>query len=484
MVHNGKLWRLYGGTSIRLCHKVECITRREAEERAKHLHESGGHWGRDALKIVLTDCYHSPKLDISIMNTIQACAKCKNFGAPKLNSLLEPITRRHPFELLVGDYLSMPTGKGGYHTLGLFLDTFSQHLWVTKFKTAGTAKMTVDSLTNIFNNFMVAETFMTDRGRHFNNELVKEYCVRWSCSHHVVTAYSPWINGLVEGTNKLLLHVLKCLCVPNLGEDDTADNDWSKLPKTWTDHLDEAVHALNNRLLPSLKFTPKELLLGLVIDTKRTELIHYTTGPSTVDAATHMAYVAQQRLDGYDEAVQHAIKRKTAFDRRVLRRQPAEVVFTCGQLVQVYQSDLDYTFKTERKLLPKWSSPYRITERLRNSYRLETLAGVHLAGDFSARRLRAFAPREGTKLHIDQQNYMRALAETRIERDAEELQRSDGDKKRVEENEEDSREDEGGDQSDEEQWDRAERREAVRSWSESASEEDMTEGREYDEGVG
>jgi len=310
IIHQGKLWRLYGGTSIRPRHKVECIPREEAEEWAKHLHETGGHWGRDTLKIALMDRYHSPKLDISIMKAIHACARCKNFGAPKLNALLKPITRRHPFELLVGDYLSMPTGKGGYHTLGLFLDTFSQHVWVTKFKTAGTAKTTVDSLNGIFNNFTAAETFMTDGGQHFNNEVVKEYCAKWSCTHHVVAAYSPWINGLVEGTNKLLLHVLKRLCAPSLGEDNTTEDNWQKLPKTWPDHLDDAIRALNNRLLPALKFTPKELLLGLVIDTKRTELMYSTTEPVTVDAATHMVYVAQQRLDGYDEAVCHAIKRK------------------------------------------------------------------------------------------------------------------------------------------------------------------------------
>ena len=155
--------------------------------------------------------------------------------------------------------MSMPMGKGRYHTLGLFLNTFSQHLWVTKFKLAGTAKTTVDSLTSIFNNFTALETFMTDGGRHFDNELVKSYCAKWSCTHHVVAAYSPWINGLVEGTNKLLLHVLKRLCTPNIGKDDTTNKGWEQLPKTWPDHLDDVVRTLNNHLLPALKFTPKEL---------------------------------------------------------------------------------------------------------------------------------------------------------------------------------------------------------------------------------
>jgi len=423
MIDNGKLWRLHGGTSIQPRSRVECISRSKAEVKAEHLHSTAGHWGRDALKIMLTDKYHSPKLDISVMKAIQNCGQCKNFGTTKIHALLEPITRQHPFELLVGDYLSMPTGKGSYHTLGLYLDTFSQHLWVMKFKTAGTAKTTVDSLSTIFNTYTAAEAFMSDGGKHFDNTMVKEFCAKWSCTHHVVAAYSPWINGLVEGTNKLLLHVLKWLCAPNLNEDEYNAITWEKLPKTWTDHLDDAVQALNNRLLPALKHTPKELLLGLVVDTKHTEPTGSTTQVTAAQAAIHMVYVAQQRLDGYDKAIRHALKWKATFDKRVLQRHPGEVVFTKGQLVQVYRNDLDYTFKTERKLLPKWSQPHRVTERLRNSYRLETLTGHSLTGLYNARRLRVFVPKEGSPLHIAQQEYMQQVhgeGDTRVDRDIDE----------------------------------------------------------------
>ena len=115
-----------------------------------------------------------------------------------------------------------------------------------------------------------------------------------------------------------------------------------------------------------------------------------------------MAYVAQQRLDGYAEAVTHALKRQAVFDKRELSQKPGEVVFSKGQLVQIYRSDLDYTFKTERKLLPKWSPPQRATTRNLNSYTLENLDGTPITGRFSARRLRAFIPHEGTKLSREQ----------------------------------------------------------------------------------
>jgi hypothetical protein len=143
-------------------------------------------------------------------------------------------------------------------------------------------------------------------------------------------------------------------------------------------------------------------MLGLVVNTKPSNLNSSNLPITEDDTALQMAYVAQQRLDGYAEAVAHALKRKTAFDRRVLAQKPGEVTFSKGHLVQIYRNDLDYTFKTERKLLPKWSIPQRVTSRHSNSYALETLNGDPLPGSFSARRLRRFIPREGTKLAEEQ----------------------------------------------------------------------------------
>jgi transposase InsO family protein len=263
---------------------------------------------------------------------------------------------RHPFELLVGDYLSMPPGKGAYHTEGLYLDTFLQHIWAFKYKTAGTVKTTLNMLNTITKVFIAPETFMTDRGSHFNNLAVHKFCDTNGCKHHIMPAYLPWVNGLVEGTNKILLHMLKWLCMLDVGESDDKD-EWEKLPKSWPNHLDKVVKALNHRILPTLKFSPKELLLGIVINTPKSELEHAIREPTTEEVAIHMAYVAQQWLDGYKATVKHMIMWKRAFNKWVLKSS-GEVIFKKGQLIQVYQSNLDQMLKTEQKLLPKWSHPH------------------------------------------------------------------------------------------------------------------------------
>lgn len=149
------------------------------------------------------------------------------------------------------------------------------------------------------------------------------------------------------------------------------------------------------------------------MNTKPTEETAATEPVTAEEAATQMAYVAQQQLDGYAEVVAHAIKRKAVFNKRVLAHKPGEVSFSKGQLVQIYQSDLDYTFKTDRKLLPKWSPPQRVVERNLNLYTLERVDRTPIPGNFSARRLRGLMPREGTKLAEEQAEVDRKMAEER-----------------------------------------------------------------------
>ena len=402
MIDDGKLWFVGGGTRVRAVARRECVTKEEAVELARVEHEKGGHFHRDLIKIALLDRIHTPNLDQSIVKAISDCARCKNFGGTHLHALLQPITRRHPFELLVGDYLSMPPGKGGYHTVGLYLDTFTQHVWGYKFKTAGTGKTTVKSLEDIYGGFAPSEVFMSDGGKHFNNNEVRQCCEKWGGRHHVVAAYSPWINGLVEGTNKILLYVLARLCAPEVGEDGWQTMNWTNLPKEWPDHFDEAIQTLNWRILPALKFSPKELLLSLVINTTPTPLEASSSVPAPQDFNTHMAYAAQQRLDGYSEAIQHAMDRKARFDRRVLESKEGEVMFEKGHLVQVYRNDLAQSIGTGCKLMPMWSELRRVSERMLNSYKLEALDGQPLDGEFHVRRLREFVPREGTELASQQ----------------------------------------------------------------------------------
>ena len=137
---------------------------------------------------------------------------------------------------------------------------FTQKLWAFKLKTT-TGKDTVNSLRCISQAFMAPAAFMANGGPHFNCDEVCTFCDEIRTHLHIATAYSPWINGLLEQSNSILLDALKCLCTPNLGEDEYKAMQMKNLPKSWPDHLDAATKNLSDCILPALKFSPNELLL-------------------------------------------------------------------------------------------------------------------------------------------------------------------------------------------------------------------------------
>ncbi|KZP30609.1 hypothetical protein FIBSPDRAFT_884141 [Athelia psychrophila] len=113
-------------------------------------------------------------------------------------------------------------------------------------------------------------------------------------------------------------------------------------------------------------------------------------GPASHNCGT------QQQQGLIDCASQQVLQGKRLYVQQPGPLQAVE--FTVNTLVQVYHSDLNYTFRTERKLLPKWGPVRRIVGRNRNSYKVATLEGLTLKGWFSARRLHEFAARPGMEL--------------------------------------------------------------------------------------
>jgi hypothetical protein len=151
---------------------------------------NGGHFHRDSIKLVLMDRYHSPWLDEAIVSAITDCSKCKGFGPTNLHSLLDPVLRRHPLELLVGDYLSLPEGNGEFKHAGLYLDSFTQHVWGYKYTSLGTAEKTEEALMDICDSYLQMESFQSDQGQHFKNHRVQKFCDEHSINFHLVSVYS------------------------------------------------------------------------------------------------------------------------------------------------------------------------------------------------------------------------------------------------------------------------------------------------------
>ncbi|QRW13257.1 Retrovirus-related Pol polyprotein from transposon opus [Ceratobasidium sp. AG-Ba] len=373
-VKDGKLW-LVGVKNARDGSEVECIPLNEGQQLALSVHEAGGHFGRDMTVLTLQQRYHWPRLRQHATEAVTTCARCKNFGPRLLSALLRPITRSRPFDLLVGDYVALPEGHGGFKTVLVLVDVYSRYLFACASKKPGTGKFTVEALDKISNLLLTPRSFMADGGKHFDCDEVRVWAASRGVQPLKTPPYAPWANGLAEGHIKLLIGRLKKLCAPSVGEDPKDIEDPNTTPHAWPKHLSTAVAQLNDRVVASLGYTPRELITGQLSAERRAEVGRSLLNREVSDADINLGLTYSLRQDAFANALEHAKKRKRKYDAR-----------------------LDKTHSKLRKLAPRWSGPLRVVKKAANSYRLEDLAGNPFTSAAHARLLRPFVPSPGSTL--------------------------------------------------------------------------------------
>ncbi|KAG9102948.1 hypothetical protein FRC06_000692 [Ceratobasidium sp. 370] len=268
-VADGKLWRIAGKGSQR-APRVECVPKEEGLALALAMHEAAGHFGRDLTILTLQDRYFWPNLRSDVITAVTSCPRCRNFGPKLMNALLAPITRSRPFDLLSGDYLSLPIGTGGFKTVLLFVDVYSRFVFRFMTKSSGTGAFSVDCLDKLCNHIMTPLSFLSDNGSHFSCQEIEEWAYRNEVSLPKPPPYTPSVNGLVEEANRILLGRLRALCAGDIGEEqDNPNRPPTPPPRSWPKFFQLAIRQMNDRILPSLGYSPRELLTGVLSADRR-----------------------------------------------------------------------------------------------------------------------------------------------------------------------------------------------------------------------
>ena len=130
MIDDGQLWKVVDN-SARARARVEHATQEGTVKFALEEPRDHGHFHRNNIEPKLLDKITNPKMNQSIVKVIIDYRTCKGFGTKHLHSLFKPITKRHPFELMVADTVVVKR-KELYQKIGLWMDVYAQQLWVTK----------------------------------------------------------------------------------------------------------------------------------------------------------------------------------------------------------------------------------------------------------------------------------------------------------------------------------------------------------------
>jgi hypothetical protein len=138
-----------------------------------------------------------------------------------------------------------------YQNLILLKDDLSGYLWLVPFRTAYAAA-TVNALMRWFAVFVVVLLWISDRGSHFKNKVVRRVQKELKSKHHFTTANFLWSNGSIESACKKVIRAFRAV----LSELNIYADEWPEVV-----NLVQSV--LNNSSPTGLnKRTPIQVITG------------------------------------------------------------------------------------------------------------------------------------------------------------------------------------------------------------------------------
>lgn len=344
---------------------LRCITQDAGRSMATEHHEREGHYGRDITLLRLrADGFYFFDMQRIIGEAVLACRTCQEWGAQHRAALMGPIIHPQPLDLLALDFVSFPTLAGGQHSVLAAGEYFSRFLWAEVAEPTG--KSVADFLRKFVTIAAVPRRIVTDNGSHFANKEVAAVCEALGIVQSFVPVHAPWVNGLVERSNGLLVAQLRTLCR------DAGTNDWASL-------LPTAVQSINRRVMPAVGYSPQQLLFGLV---------HF----GAYDA--HGQLVADDELPPTEDIIEiHQTLVETLRDSVTAERiaQISEATPISNAAIPVGELVMLRNYKPKNKLAPKWLGPYRVALSLPGSAKLETLDGIGIPRRHHVNHLKRFS---------------------------------------------------------------------------------------------
>ena len=179
---------------------------------------------------------------------ILKCSRCLRRKTPPQVAPLQPILVTQPLELVHMDYLSLEPSKGNIENVLVITDHFTRYALAYPSKTQ-TAQATARILwDNFICHYGFPEKFISDQGRNFESDLIKELCKIAGVKKVHTTPYHPQGNGQCERFNSTL-----CNMLGTLNEEEKSD---------WKSYLGCMTHAYNCTKHASTTYSPYYLMFG------------------------------------------------------------------------------------------------------------------------------------------------------------------------------------------------------------------------------
>ena len=204
-------------------------------------HDDVGHQGRMRTLSLLRERFFWAGMQTEAIQHVLKCTRCLRRKTPSHVAPLQPIHVTQPLELVHMDYLSLEPSKGNIENVLVITDHFTRYAlaYPSKTQTApATARILWD---NFICHYGFSEKFISDQGRNFESDLIKELCKIAEVKKLHTTPYHPQGNGQCERFNSIL------------SEEEKSD---------WKSYLGCMTHAYNCTKHASTTYSPYYLMFG------------------------------------------------------------------------------------------------------------------------------------------------------------------------------------------------------------------------------
>jgi hypothetical protein len=316
-----------------------------------------------------------------VHNFIKACPACQTQGKPSVRDHW-PLTPIIPIGLFAKwgiDFIG-PISPASRATRSryIILATDYASKWVEAKATRKNDGKTAGQFLYecVLMRFGAPWELVSDRGKHFINEVIMGIVKQHQIQHRLTTPYNPKANGLTEKANGLVCTILKKIV-------EVHKTDWDR-------KLQSAVHAYNTNEKGTTGKSPYFLVYGqdpltpLELELKTQRTFEEPEPESFLeDRFEYIADLEAERELALEQNEKIQLKRKRRFDRRI-RFDP------------VYEGDSVLLYDSRHKNFPgklhiSWMGPFNVISVFDNgSLQLATLEGEALPTRTNGSRVRKF----------------------------------------------------------------------------------------------
>ncbi|GBB99078.1 hypothetical protein RclHR1_34020001 [Rhizophagus clarus] len=182
---------------------------------------TAAHFAVNTIFNKIKDCYYWPQMYENIREYIKSCDSCQRRGKSKANQLLHPIVMHGPFYQVGIDFVKpLPITPNRNRYIIVAMD------YMTKWPEARPVSCATAEETSqfIYEDIICRHGYpaklLSNRGTHFNNQMVKKLLEKFGIKHVFSTPYHLQTNGLVKRFNRTLCESLSKLVIQT--------NEWDR----------------------------------------------------------------------------------------------------------------------------------------------------------------------------------------------------------------------------------------------------------------